>query len=118
MNQLLSLDKRITAFVELGKVLGRAANSLLSEDSVFIEKHPGFFRSLQEASLYNPWFTPANIAFALNTWQKTLTKEGLDLWLAEYKNRIQPIIPKRVVVIMAGNIPLVGFHDFLCSVLA
>lgn len=60
---------------------------------------------------FNGWFTKENVRqslFALGEW---LTEEKLTEWAAGYlfsKNS------KRVAVIMAGNIPLVGFHDFLC----
>jgi len=118
MKQKVSLDNRISAFVGLGKVLGLAADSLFSEKPDFNEKYPLFFSALQEASLYNPWFTPENIASALQAWEKTLSEESIKTWLDGYKTAIQSIDPKRVVVIMAGNIPLVGFHDFLCVVLS
>jgi hypothetical protein len=118
MEQPVPLERRIKAFVELGEILGLAAESLETAQPGFGERYPAFSKALHEASLYNPWFTPANIAFALRAWQKTLTPESLDMWLSAYKTVIQSIESKRVVVIMAGNIPLVGFHDFLSVIMS
>ena len=118
MKLIVSRGNRISAFVELGKVMGLAADSLISEKPDFNEKYPLLHSAIQEASLYNPWFTSENIAFALQAWEKTLSEEGIKSWVDEYKLPTQSIEPKRVVVIMAGNIPLVGFHDFLSVVLS
>ena len=46
---------------------------------------------------------------------KQLNRESLSAWLKDYKYTSQP---KTVAVIMAGNIPLVGFHDFLCVLMS
>ena len=45
-----------------------------------------------------------------------LQKEALTKWTANYKlhNMTITINPKTVGIVMAGNIPLVGFHDLLC----
>jgi hypothetical protein len=73
---------------------------------------------LQTAHQQNPWFTPANIAFALNEWKKTLSEQAILTWLHVYEPMIRNTESKKVAVIMAGNIPLVGFHDFMCTLLA
>jgi len=64
----------------------------------------------------NPWFTKENVLYAIETWADALQPEKIDKWFSNYalKDRVNP---KKIGVIMAGNIPLVGFHDFL-SVLA
>ena len=49
---------------------------------------------------------------ALKTWANQLTIENLNAWLTPYNLKEQNT-PKDVLVIMAGNIPLVGFHDFI-----
>lgn len=63
----------------------------------------------------NPWFTRENVEQALLALGEQLTSEKLNNWLKEYTFSESP---KRVAVIMAGNIPLVGFHDFLCVLLS
>ncbi len=118
MIQSLSLDSRIHAFVELGKVMGQAADSYSSQETGFSDQYPELNDSLQAANQHNQWFTPASIAFALHAWKEALTEEAIEKWIDTYKPGIQNTISKKVAVIMAGNIPLVGFHDFLCTLIS
>lgn len=65
-----------------------------------------------KASLTNPWFTPEFIDLATgNIATNFLNKQKLESWTSSYK--IETADPKKVGIVMAGNIPLVGFHDFL-----
>ena len=60
----------------------------------------------------NPWFTERDIISAVEAiCTDMLDRDKLEAWLANY-----PAIttPQRVAIIMAGNIPLVGFFDLLC----
>lgn len=118
MIQSPSLKSRIHAFVELGKVMGKASDSYTIQNSDFERQYPALFESLQTANQQNPWFTPANIALALNTWKETLNIIAITEWVNYYEENIQKAISKKVAVIMAGNIPLVGFHDFICTLIA
>jgi len=118
MIQTTSLDIRIQAFAELGEVMGMASASYSNQDSDFENEYPEFFNSLEVAYQQNPWFIPANIAFALNEWKRALNEDAITSWSNSYKHEIQNTISKKVAVIMAGNIPLVGFHDFLCTLIA
>lgn len=73
-------------------------------------------RTINRQFQLNGWFTKESVqqsVFALGEW---LEKPNLEKWLSYYQfNDGQP---KKVGIIMAGNIPLVGFHDFLCVVLS
>ena len=117
MIQSISLDSRIRAFIELGKVMGQAAESYSLPDNGFAIQYPELYNSLQIAFHQNPWFIPVNIAFALNEWKTALKEDAIKSWLNSYKPDIQKTISKKVAVTMAGNIPLVGFHDFLCTLI-
>ena len=64
---------------------------------------------------FNAWFTEENVRNAINALGLTLTEDQLTFWQKEYTYTKHP---KRVGIIMAGNIPLVGFHDFLCVLLS
>jgi hypothetical protein len=65
-----------------------------------------------KASLTNPWFTPEFIDLAtVNIAKNFLDKQKLKNWTCSYK--IETVDPKKIGIVMAGNIPLVGFHDFL-----
>jgi hypothetical protein len=96
----MQLQQRINAFKKLGTFLEElaSANSLYSE-------------ILQTTQDHNRWFTLNNIKFALNNWIAALSLENIEKWLSSYQFLEKK--PKTVAVIMAGNIPLVGFHDFV-----
>jgi hypothetical protein len=70
--------------------------------------NPVFTRAYQQ----NPWFTIEYTKKAIAAWGEQLSTDHLNKWLSVYQNMPQPE-PKNVVVIMAGNIPLVGLHDLL-----
>ncbi len=90
----MNLQKRTDAFIQLGEKI---------QDSK---------ESLKQGS-HNLWFTPGFIDFALTETANSLKKENLEKWIAKYPELQKPKTNKRVGVITAGNIPLVGFHDFL-----
>lgn len=98
---MMPLQQRINAFATLGKQLG----SLISE------KPEDYHTLIRLANAHNGWFTEENIVFALNSWSQALTEENLIKWTSEYTFKEEA--PKTIAVVMAGNIPLVGFHDFL-----
>jgi hypothetical protein len=96
----MNLQMRIALLTRLGKYI-------LSED-------PDWKRAKDKASLQNSWFTPEFIDRAIKNIEKQfLKKEMLENWISAYQLSEENQYPKSVGVIMAGNIPLVGFHDFL-----
>ncbi|OQP51953.1 acyl-CoA reductase [Niastella populi] len=69
----------------------------------------------QKASHQNSWFTPEFIDLATrNIALAFLQKDKLTAWADQYSFQADNTAPKNVGIVMAGNIPLVGFHDFLC----
>lgn len=121
----MDLRLRIDAFVSLGKYLLEIENefeiendssSSLSDQNIESEHVSGFDRDkvrsiLQRAKAENGWFTQESIRFALKSWGEALSENNILEWVSKYE--IANTTPKTVAVIMAGNIPLVGFHDFL-----
>ena len=74
---------------------------------------PEWLETKHRAGLINPWFTPEFIDIAAgNIARHFLDKQNLENWSSCYK--IETVAPKKIGIVMAGNIPLVGFHDFLC----
>jgi hypothetical protein len=72
---------------------------------------------LQRAEATNPWFTQAFIQQALQAiCSEYLNADALKTFTASIKN--EPVSPATVGVVLAGNIPLVGFHDLLCVYLS
>ncbi|OEK08920.1 acyl-CoA reductase [Flavivirga aquatica] len=110
----MQLQERINAFVKLGDFLKQFSNEVIQKnDNVKYNElfFDGFKHQLKLAEEHNGWFTKENIRFSLASWVNALTTDNLNKWLAPYQ--INNITPKQVAIIMAGNIPLVGFHDFL-----
>ncbi|MFK8036866.1 MAG: acyl-CoA reductase [Crocinitomicaceae bacterium] len=75
-----------------------------------------FEDGIVKAKVHNGWFTIDNIFQALSGISIWLKKESLNDWLINYN--IESLQSKTVGLIMAGNIPLVGFHDFLAVFLS
>ncbi|WP_303319015.1 acyl-CoA reductase [Flavivirga abyssicola] len=110
----MNLQQRINAFVKLGDFLSQFSNEVIGKNDnvehndTFFE---GFKHQLKLAEENNGWFTQENIRFSIKNWAEALTTKNLNKWLESYQINITK--PKQVAIIMAGNIPLVGFHDFL-----
>lgn len=94
----MELEERVAAFVRLGDFL----RNIPEEE---------FLSWADEAKRQNAWFTIESIRFAFQGISKFLEAGELHAWISEYGWEKKK--PKTVAVIMAGNIPLVGFHDFL-----
>jgi len=75
-----------------------------------------FLDLLQLSQSHNGWYNPEQVYFATRSGADALTHEKLDQWLSNYT--ISDASPKMVGLILAGNIPLVGFHDFLSVLLS
>ena len=64
----------------------------------------------------NEWFSVEDIRYAVEAVrQQMLDADKVSQWLAHYPS-IGSREPRRVAIIMAGNIPLVGFFDILCII--
>ena len=108
------LSKKIQSLAELGKRLALVVNqsiNVLDENMLEINK------LVTESVYYNSWFTPENVRFCLQTWAQALSEEHLLRWMERYHF---PNLEKQknIGLILAGNIPMVGFHDALCVLLS
>lgn len=110
----MNLKQRINAFTQLGlffsqfTTLGIRKIDKWKFNNLFFE---AFKMQIERAQEYNGWFTKENILYAIENWSEALQEDNLLKWISEYS--FKNTSPKTVAVIMAGNIPLVGFHDFL-----
>ena len=68
---------------------------------------------LQLAHKNNSWFDKKSVLFSLNHWRNILNYGSLNEWLNDY-DQSKFFKHKKILVLNAGNIPLAGFHDFLC----
>lgn len=108
------IQNRINAFVKLGDFLNQFSNKQIQkkDDIAFNEIFfDGFLHQMKLAQEKNSWFTKDNILFALESWSKSLNKNNLTNFIKTVE--LSELSSKKVAIIMAGNIPLVGFHDFL-----
>ena len=89
---------------------------LLTELGIFLEKNePEWQDAKIRAHQQNPWFTHAFTDIATeNIVQNFLQKDKLQHWAKHY-HLDDNIVPKNTGIVMAGNIPMVGFHDFLAA---
>ncbi len=67
--------------------------------------------ALERANYANAWFTQDEVKKSLLSLSEMLNDEDLESWLTTFN---VSDTPKKVGLILAGNIPLVGFHDVLC----
>ncbi len=100
----------LEAFVKLGKYLTDFCEYSYENPS---DRHSNFEMALTKSQQQNGWFTRENILFALKQWADLLTEDNLKQWLSHYNLKNEKS-PKTIAIVMAGNIPMVGFHDFLC----
>ena len=98
MSKILTSKQRIKAFVRLGHILQNPDEQL----SLLISS----------AKQYNAWFSPQSTAMAVNAIAEMLNEPDLEKWADS--NTDEPDKMNAVGLILAGNIPLVGFHDILC----
>jgi len=105
----MDYNQRISLFEKLGARL----SSYLKEGFP-----PTFQLAIEQSKHHNPWFTEEHILFALQSISALLEKDKLSKWLEPYRTKLKDAEPSGVAVIMAGNIPLVGFHDFLCVLIS
>ncbi len=111
---LMSHNEKKNAFIVLGAFLSQFSygnnckkETVLDANSFYTE----FIDLINLSQSHNGWFTPSEVYFAIESWASSLTESNLNQWLTPYNFTTEK--PKTVGIILAGNIPLVGFHDFL-----
>src|SRR6478609_1598998 len=98
----MDLQQRLNLLVELGAHMKAAPDSWLE--------------AKEKAHRENGWFIPEFIDLSIqNITTEFLTRDNLEKLAASYQIPAIQKKPRNVGIIMAGNIPLVGFHDFLCT---
>ena len=103
MNKPLDLASRINMF----HVLGQNLLSLTDQEKEIL---------CSAAANKNNWFTKGNVENALLAIGNMLKSEALNNWVSSYT--LSPKLSKTIGLVMAGNIPMVGFHDLLCVLIS
>ncbi len=101
---MIALEDRLLAFDKLGLLIQSELQLLYAQKPCRLDE------VLLKSEQNNRWFVRENICFALEAWADLLKYDQLKAWTKPYH---WSDTPKNVGVIQAGNIPLVGFHDFL-----
>jgi len=110
----MDLNSRIEGLSRLGKTIQDFVHSYHGKQN-FSDPHLHWLKQqVKQAPDKNPWFTIPHILEALGSIGRNLTSENLHQWTGMYPDLPrEQASPKQVGVVPAGNIPLVGFHDFL-----
>ncbi len=101
----MQLSQRINAFVTLGQQLGNIAQQP--------QQYGDLFARIQG---HNQWFDPKHITLALLEWSKQLNHKALKDWTQSLPQQAAQV--KTIALVLAGNIPLVGFHDILTALIS
>jgi len=103
----MELSERVDAFVRLGSVMQQAVAGKAGRHS------DGLISLIHQHHKTNPWFTPESVTMALKAFGEVLTYSRLNRWTSMYPKLKTHTISRKIGVVMAGNIPMVGFHDML-----
>ena len=99
----MKLEERLNAFIKLNQVLSELSASERAE-------------IITQAANNNRWFDTSNVEQALSGLIHLTDPVKMKTWLTGYD--LKPSKQKIIGLIMAGNIPLVGFHDLICVLLS
>ena len=117
----MDIKNRIEAFIKLGNFLKELSTEKENYQISYISDQ--YFENtnniIKNSEKHNSWFIEKNVCFALNSIAESLEKDNIIKWIKPYREKIKE--RKNCVnvgVVMAGNIPVVGFHDFLCILMS
>ena len=118
----LPFDQRLSACLQVGRLFDLFGNAKpwpgfscgLGE-----EEYAAFNTAIARAGVVNGWFTDVNVRHMMKSLSLMLADEALRPWIRDDRmEQRQPAVPKRIGIIMAGNVPMVGFHDLLCVIMS
>ena len=110
---------KINCFIELGKFLSQFSEAQNVKNSTVLNNdlfYDDFIDLIALSQSHNGWFTSQQVYFSIQSWATALTEQNVLQWISNYN--FSNTKSKTVSIILAGNIPLVGFHDFLCVLLS
>lgn len=99
----MDINRRLQSFSQLGCNLQMCSEEKLES-------------TIEKAQLNNPWFTAENIQLAFEGLIRYLDEDKLRKWIAAYD--LKKSKERHVGLVMAGNIPMAGLHDFICVLLS
>lgn len=112
----MDLKMRVDSFIQLGKIFDYIGDSK-PWDGHHLGVNEIEFQELEntvfKAKIHNGWFDEENVRLAFKHLSFMLNESDVIHWAKSY-NLNNDVNPKTIAIIMAGNIPMVGFHDLLC----
>jgi len=103
--QQIPYHSRVQCFVELGKTISELSTEFKTNLALAAKNE-------------NAWFTENYVLLALQNLSYMLNEISIENFVLNYPKLKNITEVKRIGVIMAGNIPLVGFHDAMCVLLS
>ena len=107
---MISNDQRIEALSQLGFFIREELDKDKANQSTFLDE------LTRKAFIRNGWFDPRETKSMLAYWATELNTENLNRWISDYE--FDSKRPYRVGLILAGNIPMVGFHDVIATIIS
>lgn len=106
-------EKSIEAFSTVGAFLSQFKSNTTQKNSNLLNDtfYEAFSSAIYAAKIHNGWFEEVQVRRAVFSLSEWLTISSLSEWVSGYP---KVNTPKQIGLVMAGNIPLVGFHDFVC----
>jgi hypothetical protein len=127
----VTADDRIEAFDKLGRIFEHYLESEISLEKTASQSIQSdrsnrtilyneiLENAVKEAGILNPWFNRQNVITAFSAISRLLNQTNLRLWLRNWHPKLLlPETPLTIGVIMSGNIPLAGIHDFLSAIIS
>jgi len=108
------LEDKKEAFIQLGLFLKQFTNTPYQKNPDVLHNETffdAFATIIDQLNESNSWFKREQLEFACASWSTALTNDNLSKWLSVYNIAVEPL--KTIALILAGNIPMVGFHDIL-----
>jgi hypothetical protein len=99
----MTVDQRTQCFIQLGNELKNSSGQTLKY-------------LFEGSSMENPWFTSENVRLAIEGITHLLNQDKLTSWVSSYD--LNPALPRKIGLVLAGNIPFTGFHDLLSVLIA
>ncbi len=101
----MNKNRRIELLTQLGQYM--------------LSKDPEWLAAKEQAERQNSWFIPEFIETATHhIGRHFLEASTIEAWTANYAIPDIQATPQKIGIVMAGNLPLVGFHDWLCIFLS
>ena len=112
------MKNNLTTLIELGRCIDKLISMDAAEANGLAVQFKLFETAVNRSNAENPWFTRSNVILAFKGIVKLLEENALRAFYSQYPISSTNDNKKRIGLVMAGNIPMVGFHDLMCILLS